>query len=138
MLDEVKFFTDDRLLYDVPLVPTAVLSVKFLSFETDFVSVFYADGLFVSETVLFFTYVVFDWFIEDLLVFSFSFWSLPEFFTDDGDFWSPKPGLPSTLETSGFNGWATAGDADCPAPQPIEWLILLVTKIYKSQEFLND
>jgi hypothetical protein len=28
-------------------------------------------------------------------------------------------------------GWVTVGDADCPAPQPIEWLNLFVTNIYK-------
>ena len=82
------FFKDDRLLSDVPFVPTAVLSVTFLSFDTDFVRVFYADGLFVIVTVLFFTSLVLGWLTDDLLVFSLSFWSLPDVFKGDGDFCS--------------------------------------------------
>jgi hypothetical protein len=58
--DDPVFFKDDRLLSDVPFVPTAVFSVTFLSFDTDFVSDFYTDGLLVKDVVVFFTSLVFD------------------------------------------------------------------------------
>lgn len=86
-------FTEDLLLYDVPFVPTAVLSVTFLSLDADFVSDFSTDWLFVIVTVLFLISLVFDWLIDDLLVFSFSFWSLPDVLPGDEDFGSTNENL---------------------------------------------
>jgi hypothetical protein len=73
MLLDVKFFTDDLLLYDVPFVVIpAVLSFIFLSLDCDFVNPLSTDGLFVI--VLFFLgYPTFDCDNEFLLVFNLSF-----------------------------------------------------------------
>ena len=76
ILVDGRFFTDDLLLYDVPLVPTAVLSLMFFSIDTGLLIFFYTDELFFKAVeVLFMSLIsfVFGWLIDDLLVFRLSF-----------------------------------------------------------------